>query len=56
MNKYEQGKQKTRQLAQEIQNDQAPKSWGQVANDCERLQRLAKRYGLIKELHNEGII
>ena len=56
MNKYQQGKAQAVALAQEWQQDQSPKSWGQVAEQGAHLEKLAKRYGLIKEFKREGII
>lgn len=56
MTKYEQGKNQARQTAQEWQQDQSPKSWGEIAEQVAHLEQLARRYGLIKEFKNEGII
>lgn len=56
MNKYQQGKERARAKAQTIQIYQFAISWGELAELGEYLQKLAKRYGLIKEFHNEGII
>lgn len=56
MNKYQQGKEQARRTAQELQIYQFAISWGELAERGEHLQKLAKRYGLIKEFHNEGII
>lgn len=53
---YQERKEKAREAAQEWQRDQAPKSWGDCAEMCDRLQKLAKRYGLIKELKREGVL
>lgn len=49
-------KQETRQAAQDWQADQSAKSWQECAEMGAQLEKLAKRYGLIKELKNEGII
>lgn len=56
MNKYQQGKEQARRTAQELQIYCYCISWGELAERGEHLQKLAKRYGLIKEFHNEGII
>ena len=56
MNKYRQGKEHARQLAQTLQVQQFAISWGELQEQGEHLEKLAKRYGLIKEFHNEGII
>ena len=56
MNKYQQGKERARAKAQTIQIYQFAISWGELAEQVAELERLAKRYGLIKEFHNEGII
>ena len=53
---YQENKAQARQTAQEWQQDQSPKSWGQVAEQVAHLEKLARRYGLIKEFKNEGII
>ena len=53
---YYQGKGQARGLAIIHQNDQTPKSWGEIAQEKNKLEKLAKRYGLIKEFKREGII
>lgn len=56
MNKYQQQKARAQQLAREWQQDETPKSWGQVAEESATLEKLGKRYGLIKEFRENGII
>lgn len=56
MTKYEIKKEETRRTAQEWQQDQTPKTWGQIAEEGAHLEKLAKRYGLIKEFKLNGII
>ena len=56
MSNYEQGKERTRAAAQEWQTSQAAKSWGECAEMCDRLQKMGKKYGLIKELKREGVL
>ena len=56
MTKYQQGKEKARQTAQTIQIYQFTISWGELAEQGEHLRKLAKRYGLVKEFQDEGII
>lgn len=56
MNKYQQGKECAREKAIEWQSEQKPKSWLELANEQEKFERLAKRYGLVKEFRENGII
>lgn len=53
---YKEGKEQTRAKAQAIQIYQFAISWGELAEQVAELERLAKRYGLIKEFKQEGII
>lgn len=53
---YEQGKERTRAKAQALQVYELAQSWGEVAEQGEQLRKMAKRYGLIRELKNEGIL
>lgn len=53
---YQERKQEAREKAQQWQQDQSPKTWGELAEEVASLERLAKRYGLIKEFKREGII
>ena len=53
---YYQGKGQARGLAIIHQKDQTPKTWGQIAQEKSKLTKLAKRYGLIKEFKENGII
>ena len=53
---YYQKKAQARILAQDFQQDQNPKSWGQVAQEVAHLEKLAKKYGLVKEFKENGII
>ena len=58
MTKYEKGKQRAREKAQKIQlyNAETGESWQQVADTGADFEKLAKRYGLIKEFKTNGII
>ena len=56
MNKYQQGKERAREKAIEWQNDCRSKSWLELAIEQEKFERLAKRYGLVKEFSENGII
>lgn len=56
MNQYQQGKARTRANAQALQVYQDAISWGELAERGEHLQKLAKRYGLIKEFKREGVL
>ena len=53
---YYQGKGQARGLAIIHQKDQTPKTWEQIAQEKSKLEKLAKRYGLIKEFRENGII
>ena len=55
---YKQGKANARDKAIEWQREQATKcmSWGEVAYWCDYFKKLAKRYGLVKEFRENGII
>ena len=53
---YQQRKQETRAKAQALQVYEFAQSWGEIAQQCQHLEKLAKRYGLLKEFRSEGII
>ena len=58
MNKYQQGKDRSREQAQEWQNltmDQNL-SWGELAKAYEKFKKLGKRYGLLKEFKENCIL
>ena len=54
--KYNYNKEKARETAKEWQTDQTAKSWGEIATECDKLRKLAKYHGLIKEFKQSGII
>lgn len=58
MNKYQKGKEKTIEKAQKWQCDASKidLDWLTYANTIDKLKDLAKRYGLIKEFKENGII
>lgn len=58
MNKYQQGKAKAIEKAQEWQRDFArfELDWVTYANKIDEFRELAKRYGLIREFKENGII
>ena len=59
MSRYEKGKAKTIEMAMEYQNSFADgKSyyWSEIADIQSNLERRARRYGLLKELRENGII
>lgn len=59
MSRYERGKAKTIEMAMAYQNSFAEgKSyyWSEIFEIQSNLERRAKRYGLLRELRNEGII
>lgn len=42
--------------AQSWQADESPKSWGEVAEKTNYFETQAKKYGLVKEFRENGII
>ena len=57
-NDYQRGKAWARHKAIELQhaNFNTAQSWGEVFENSEMLYRLGKRYGLLKEFRNEGLL
>ena len=53
---YQEHKEQARAKAQALQVYELAQSWGEIAQQCERLEKLAKRYGLLKEFRREGIL
>lgn len=49
-------KNQARATAQALQVYQFAQSWGELAEQSAKLEKLAKRYGLIKEFKREGIL
>ena len=49
-------KNQARATAQALQVYQFAQSWGEIAEQSAKLEKLAKRYGLIKEFKKEGIL
>ena len=58
MNKYQQQKARAIEQAKQWQNEfsQHDYSWGKLAQAQEHFGKLAKRYGLVKEFKENGII
>ena len=58
MKQYQRGKARARAEAITYQQEAADRaqSWGEVAYWCDYFQKLAKRYGLIKEFRENAII
>ena len=58
MNKYKELKERARAEAIALQeaNFNTAQSWGEVFENSEMLYRLGKRYGLLKEFRNEGLL
>ena len=58
MSKYQENKEKARQKAIEWQRDfdNHNYSWGELAYYSDYFERLAKRYGLVGEFRENGII
>ena len=53
---YQEHKEETRRTAQALQVYELAQGWGEIAQQCEHLGKLAKRYGLLKEFRSEGIL
>jgi len=53
---YKERKEQARAKAQAIQIYQFAISWGELAEQVAELERLAKKYGLVKEFRENGII
>ena len=53
---YQEHKEQARATAQALQVYELAQSWGEVAQQCERLEKLGKRYGLLKEFRREGVL
>lgn len=58
MNKYQKNKARTRQTAQAWQSAmaEAVTTWAELAEATTYFEKLGKRYGLIKEFKENGII
>lgn len=54
---YQQGKERARDCAIEWQLDYGNHnySYGELADFCDYFRRLGKRYGLLREFHENGI-
>ena len=57
MNKYQEQKEKAREIAIEWQNNDSnfPYSWEGYAMLCDYFYKLGKRFGLLKEFRENGI-
>lgn len=57
MNKYQQNKARVRQLAIEYQQQagETPMTWGECAYWGNKFTNLGRRYGLLREFHENGI-
>lgn len=57
MTKYQKGKERARQLAIDYSNGEMsrPMSWGEAAEISAKFERLGRRYGLLREFHENGI-
>lgn len=58
MSKYKELKERARATAIALQqaNFNSAQSWQEVAENSDKVYRLGKRYGLIKEFRNEGLL
>ena len=57
-NKYQIGKEKARHEAIEYSNgfNEKPKYYSELADDARHFRKLGKRYGLIREFEENGIL
>ena len=53
---YRTKQEEARRKAQALQVYQGAMSWEDVAEQCAELERLGKRYGLLKEFRSEGVL
>ena len=53
---YQERKEQARAYAQALQVYQYAQTWGEIATQGAKLEKLAKRYGLIKEFKENNII
>ena len=53
---YQEHKEQARRTTQALQVYELAQSWQDIAEQGEHLEKLAKRYGLIKEFKGEGIL
>ena len=53
---YQEHKEQTRAKAQALQVYELAQSWQDIAEQGAQLEKLAKRYGLVKEFKREGIL
>lgn len=58
MNKYQKNKARARHTAQAWQAamSETAQSWGEIAESTAYFEKIGKRYGLIKEFKENGII
>ena len=56
MGRYGRNKDRAREMASSYLNDTQPRAWSEVADMGNRLERLAVRYGLVREFRENGII
>lgn len=55
MNAYQKAKARTREMAVDFSYNDAPMSWGEVAEICNKFEKLGRRYGLLREFRENGI-
>lgn len=53
---YQASKERARAIAIEYQAIDAPMSWGEIAELSDYLERLGRRFGLLREFRNNGVI
>ena len=56
MSKYMIGKEKTRELAMGYFDNFLVVSWGELQEMTDRLERRARRFGLLREFRENGIL
>lgn len=53
---YQEHKEEARRKAQALQVYELAQSWQDIAEQGAELERLGKRYGLLKEFRREGVL
>lgn len=57
MTRYQKGKERAREMAvaYSIEVGEMTQSWGEAAEMANKFERLGRRYGLLREFHENGI-
>lgn len=58
MNRYQRGKNAAREraIAWQVNSAEWSPSWGEIAAQQRQLEQLARRYGLLREFRENGVI